>query len=175
MDDRKRYTDLPDGLRDEQLKLIDKHISDFEFVSHQVAQEAVKLAPGETIETVRGRLADEQGYKDAEHSTEGAEMARLRDQIADKEAAIKEFDPKILEAIDAVMQAKSHMRQHAGRFRRFRAASIWRRTTSIGTWPSISTIARGDGAKGRRRCATKLLGDLSPTEQKSTAQGCLPS
>ena len=106
--DTARYTDLPAGLREEQLKLIARHIEDFSFIRHAASQEAVKAVPGETIEDVRGRMSDKKGYKGAENTAEGAEMARLRDRIADAEARIKEIDPRILEAINAVMKAESH-------------------------------------------------------------------
>ncbi len=55
--DKKRYTDLPGGLRAEQLKLIDKHIADFKFIRHEASREAVKRQPGEKIEDVRRRLS----------------------------------------------------------------------------------------------------------------------
>lgn len=106
--DESRYTDLPEGLREEQLKLIAQHIEDFTFIRHAASQEAVKAVPGEKIEDVRGRMSDKKGYKGAENTAEGAEMARLRDRIADAEARIKEIDPRILEAINAVMKAESH-------------------------------------------------------------------
>jgi hypothetical protein len=170
--DHARYSDLPDGLRDEQLKLIDKHISDFEFISHAASQEAIKGAPGETIETVRGRLADQHGYKDAEHSAEGADMARLRDRIADKEAAIKELDPKIQEAIDAVHQAKSHMLNLPpgfGDFAREHHASCnqhWDTAVDIND-RQMAMAPKADALR------TKLLEYLSPAERTSTAQALL--
>ncbi len=170
--DHTRYTDLPDGLRDEQLKLIDKHISDFEFIRHAASQEAIKGAPGETIETVRGRMADQHGYKDAEHSAEGAEMARLRDRIADKEAAIKELDPTILEAINAVMQAESHMLNmppgFAGFAREHRASynEHWGRGVDIND-RQMAMAPKADALR------TKLLEYLSPAERKATAEALL--
>ena len=170
--DRERYTDLPDGLRDEQLKLIDKHISDFELVGHSAAQEAIKLAPGESIETVRSRLADEQGYKDAEHSADGADMARLRDQIADKEAAVKELDPKILEAINAVMQANSHMLNMPSGFGGF---ALEHKASYNEHWSAAVDINDRQMAMAPKADALrkKLLEYLSPTERKSTAEALL--
>ncbi len=106
--DTSRYTDLPDGLRAQQLRVIDEHVGHFRFIRDQAGKEAVKVAPGESIETVRTRLADKDGYREADRSGEG-EIARLRDRIVDKEAAVKEIDPKILESLQAVQRAESRV------------------------------------------------------------------
>jgi hypothetical protein len=170
--DHKRYTDLPDGLRDEQLKQIDKHIADFELIRHKAAQEAVKAAPGETIETVRGRLAEKHGYKNAENSAEGADMARLRDQIADREGAIKELDPKILEAITAVQQAEPHVlsvppgfgdfaRQHRALYNMHWAIGVSINDRQMGMAPAADALRM------------KLLEYLSPADKKTTGEALL--
>jgi hypothetical protein len=104
--DRKRYTDLPDGLRDQQLKLIDKHVADFELIRHQAAKEAVKVAPGEKIEDVRKRMGAKGGYGNDKDAADAAAIARLRDQITAKEAGIKAIDPKIKDAINALEYAR---------------------------------------------------------------------
>jgi hypothetical protein len=109
--DKTKYTDLPGELRDEQVKLIDKHIADFEFISHKASREAIKAAPGERIETTRTRLTEKGGYTDTQASADAIELVKLRDKIAEKEGQINEIDPKILEAIEAVQKAQSHTRQ----------------------------------------------------------------
>jgi hypothetical protein len=170
--DHKRYTDLPDGLRDEQLKVIDKHISDLELIRHRAAQEAIKAAPGEKIEAVRGRLAEKHGYKNAENSAEGVEMARLRDRIADKEASIKELDPGILEGISAVGQAQGrtlNMPPGFGGFAREHRAS-YNQHWNAGVDINERQMAMAPKADALRM---KLLEYLSPAERKSTAEALL--
>ena len=170
--DHSRYTDLPDELRDEQLKLIDKHLSDFEFVRHQAAQEAIKAAPGETVEAARGRLADQHGYTDAEHSAEGAEVARLRDRITDKEAAIKAIDPLDQEAINAVQQAHSHMLNLPPGYGEFAQehSAAYNLHWDTGVDINDRQMAMAPKADALR---LKLLEYLSPADKKTTAEALL--
>ena len=170
--DKSRYTDLPEGLRDEQLKLIAKHIDDFTFIRHAASQEAVKAVPGETIEDVRGRMSDKKGYRSAENTAEGAEMARLRDRIADTEARIKEIDPRILEAINAVMSAESHTILVPPGFGDF--ARQHRADYNL-HWDSGSNINNRQMAMAPKadELRMKLLEYLAPADRIATAKALL--
>jgi hypothetical protein len=106
--DRERYTDLPDGLRDEQLKVIDGHITQFEFIRHQALRKAVKREAGSQPDPSKDGSADKGGYRNDRTAAESAEMVRLRAQIDQKETAITALDPRILRAIDAVTRASKH-------------------------------------------------------------------
>ena len=109
--DKERYTDLPDGLRDQQLKVIDKHVTDFEFIRHQAMRAALKgeaaaakpdgakPGAGKPDPTAAG------GYKGNNEAAESADMLKLRTQIDQKETAISALDPRISRAINAVTQA----------------------------------------------------------------------
>ncbi|MFN8521191.1 MAG: hypothetical protein U0667_17805, partial [Chloroflexota bacterium] len=170
--DRARYTDLPDGLRDQQLKLIDEHMNDFRFLRDTAGQEAVKVAPGETIETVRARMADKNGYRAAERSSEGAEMARLRDRIADKEAGIREVDPRILEAIEAVQRAQSRVMSMPSGYAR---ALSDRRAEYNTHWDTAIGYNDRQWALKPQADAlrTRLLEATSPADRKATAEQLL--
>jgi hypothetical protein len=170
--DASRYTDLPDGLRDEQLKLIDKHIGDFEFIRSTASQEAIKALPGEDIGAVEGRAAAKDGYKDGEHAAEGADLARLRDQLAVKEAAIKTIDPKILEAITSVMDAEGHTRNMPAGTREFREEH---RASYQEHWNMASDINDRQSAMAPKAdtLRSKMLESTSPADQKSTADALL--
>ncbi len=109
--DRERYTDLPDGLRDQQLKLIDKHITDFEFIRHQGLRAALKAEAGaskpDAAKPGAGTpdAAGAGGYKGNNEAAESADMLKLRTAIDQKETAISALDPRISRAINAVTQA----------------------------------------------------------------------
>jgi hypothetical protein len=58
--DKKKYTDLPDELRQEQVAVVDEHIAKFEGVRSQSNSLAMRNDPNEDIGTVRARVeADE--------------------------------------------------------------------------------------------------------------------
>lgn len=170
--DHKRYTDLPDGLRDEQLKPIDKHISDFEFIRHAASKEAVKLGAGETLDTIKARAAAKDGYKNEQNSAEGADMAKLRDAIALKEGAIHAIDPRIHRAIVAVQQAQGHMANMPSGYSAYalQHRADYSMHWSIGVDINERQMAMAPKADALRM---KLLEYLSPTDRKSTADALL--
>ena len=117
-------------------------------------------------------MSDTKGYTGAEHTAEGAEMARLRDRIADTEARIKEIDPRILEGINAVMQAEPHTisvppgfadfaRQHRADYNRH--------------WDAGSTVNDRQMAMAPKADALrmKLLEYLAPADRLATAKELL--
>jgi hypothetical protein len=179
-----KYTDLPGGLRDQQLKLIDKHIAEFEFVRNKAAQEAVKPKPGEKAGTDKAQpagkappagkaqTADKGGYKNDQNAAEAADLTRVHEKIALKETGIKAIDPRILRAIDAVQRAQSHMANmpsgYSGYAMSHRAdySMHW----GIGVNINERQMAIAPKADALRM---KLIGDLSIAEQKSTAEALL--
>ena len=111
--DKKRYTDLPDGLRDQQLKLIDRHVSEFEFIKHHALRAALKREAGATKPDAAKAGAGEPdagagGEKGSNEAPESADMIKLRQQILQKETAISAIDPRISRGINAVLQASTH-------------------------------------------------------------------
>ncbi|MEO8273637.1 MAG: hypothetical protein ABI620_06200 [Chloroflexota bacterium] len=57
--DKQRYTDLPDELRQEQVNLVEDHISKFEGVRSQSESLAMRNDPNEDISSIRARVAEE--------------------------------------------------------------------------------------------------------------------
>lgn len=112
--DKGRYTDLPDGLRDQQLKLVDKHVSDFEFIRHHALRTALKreAGAGKPDAAKPGAAAPDAeaagGYAGSNEAAESADMLKLRAAIDQKEAAISALDPRISRGINAVTQASTH-------------------------------------------------------------------
>lgn len=108
--DEERYTDLPDGLRDQQLKLIDKHISDFEFIRHQALRAALKGEAPAKPDAKAGAKPGEAagGYKNDKEAAESADMLKLRTQIDAKETGIGAIDPRISRLVNAIKQASRH-------------------------------------------------------------------
>ena len=84
--DPAKYTDLPDGLRADQLRLIDKELAGFSGVRHRALQESAKNTPGESIEAIHAREADPHAF--ANLGPEDKAVAHLRDHIADTDAQI---------------------------------------------------------------------------------------
>ncbi|MGH9888415.1 MAG: hypothetical protein ACREBE_22965, partial [bacterium] len=58
--DKKKYTDLPDELRQEQVSVVDDHIAKFEGVRSQSESLAMRNDPNEGIDSVRARVAAEE-------------------------------------------------------------------------------------------------------------------
>lgn len=106
--DRQRYTDLPDGLRDQQLKLIDRHISDFEFVRHAALKAALKGQAPAKPGAAKPDAATAGGYQGNNEAAESADMLKLRTQIDEKSEAISSIDFRINRLINALTQARSH-------------------------------------------------------------------
>ena len=57
--DKKRYTDLPDELRQEQVNLVEDHIAKFEGVRSQSESLAMRNDPNEDVSSIRARVAEE--------------------------------------------------------------------------------------------------------------------
>jgi hypothetical protein len=103
--DLKRYTDLPDGLRQQQLGVIDMHVDDMKVVRRTAQAIAMKRNAGERAADVatrvdqeeaaqarpdrkRARLAAKKPPVDDEKARSDREYARLQDQVSAKEARI---------------------------------------------------------------------------------------
>jgi hypothetical protein len=99
--DVKRYTDLPDGLRQQQLGVIDTHIDDLKVVRRTAQAIAMKRNSGERAADVATRVDQEEAAKhpakkgpraakkapvDDEKAKSDLEYARLQDQASAKEA-----------------------------------------------------------------------------------------
>ena len=113
--DPAKYTDLPDGLRAEQLRLIDKELAGFTGVRHRALQESAKNTPGQSIEAIRTREADPHAF--ASLSPEEKAVAHLRDHIADKDAQIATFykdNGEASVAVDHVFQAHAFRSKNPG-------------------------------------------------------------
>jgi hypothetical protein len=113
--DHARYTDLPDGLRAEQLQQIDKELAGFTGVRHRALQESVKNKPGESIDAIRVREADPHAF--ANLGPEDKAVAHLRDQIADTDAKITTFykdNGEASIAVDHVFHAHAFRSAHPG-------------------------------------------------------------
>jgi hypothetical protein len=95
-----KYTDLPDGLRAQQLQLIDDEIANLSAVRHRALQESVKNSPGESIEKIRAREADPHAF--GKLSPEDKQLAEIRDQIADYDAKIAQVFKDNSEMYEAV-------------------------------------------------------------------------
>jgi hypothetical protein len=104
--DPKRYLDLPDGLRSQQLATIDDEIGKFEMLRHRAAIAAMKNNPGETTATIGARQSAKDGYKGM--TPQQKELAQLRDQIAQQDAAIIGYEQQSAEAQAALYDAVGH-------------------------------------------------------------------
>jgi hypothetical protein len=124
--DKKRYTDLPDELRQEQVALVDDHIAKFEGVRSQSNSLAMRNDPNEDIASIRARAAEEEKAAKptaapkpkrkakapaprADTTVAGARMSpnqkeirKLSDRIAIKEQDIATFAGKV-EAANKVL------------------------------------------------------------------------
>lgn len=108
--DKKRYTDLPDELRQEQVNLVDDHIAKFAGVRSQSESLAMRNDPNEDISSIRARAAEaekpakakvaakrrgkapapspDKTAADAKLSVDQREIRKLSDRIAIKESDI---------------------------------------------------------------------------------------
>jgi hypothetical protein len=98
--DEKKYTDLPDELRQQQVALIDRHVYEFNQVRSNALMAAGMRDPKESIEAIRARIKKPHAY---DHLSE---MALLQDKVADQDAAINETRQKIEIAREAVGRAR---------------------------------------------------------------------
>lgn len=176
--DKERYTDLPDGLRDQQLKLIDKHITDFEFIRHHGLRRALKREAGAS-KTDAAKVGAGQpdagaagGYKGNNEAAESADMLKLRAAIDEKETAISALDPRISRGINAVTQASTHYVNvspvYAGWVLEHRAAYNEHWTSGIAINDRQFAMARTiDGLR------QKLLESLFAVDRKAAAEALL--
>ena len=95
--DTKRYSDLPDGLRQQQLSVIDMHVDDMKVVRRTAQAVAMKRNPGEKATDVAARV--EKGGKGdyAEVKKPDLELAKLQDKVSAKESqiAVKRNDIRV--------------------------------------------------------------------------------
>jgi hypothetical protein len=84
--DPKRYTDLPEGLREEQLALIDQHIDKFRRVRRNAQAVAMKRTRGETDVDAADRLRKDR--YDLEFKASDRAYAKLQDKVHVTEAQI---------------------------------------------------------------------------------------
>jgi hypothetical protein len=104
VDDKKKYTDLPDELRQQQVALIDRHMFEFNQVRSNALMAAGKRDPKESIEAIRARIKRPNAYDKVE--PEKREIACLQDKVADQDAAINEVRQEIVIALEAVRRAR---------------------------------------------------------------------
>lgn len=83
--DPKRYTDLPDELRQQQLGLVDDHIAHLKGIRQGALSLALKGKGGEKIEDVRARMAKKHAYD--QPNADQRDLAKLQDHVADKIAS----------------------------------------------------------------------------------------
>jgi hypothetical protein len=170
--DETRYTDLPGGLRDQQLKLIDKHISDFEVIRHKALRAAVKGEAPVKPDAAKGGPADQGGYRNDQNAAESADMVRLRTEIDRKETAISALDPRINRAIYAVTQASKHTANvpssYAGWVMAHRAS--YSQHWEIGISLNERQVAMAPKIDALRQ---KLLEDLFAVDRKAAAEALL--
>jgi hypothetical protein len=123
--DTKKYTDLPDGLRQQQLGVIDMHVDDMKVVRRTAQAVAMKRNVGERAADVAKRVEAEEKRGPAAKAKKGegaarasvaddaaakadAEYAKLQDQVSAKESRvaskrndIREFSKALGDAIGA--------------------------------------------------------------------------
>lgn len=85
--DTKRYTDLPEGLRTQQLGVIDKHIEDMQTVRRTAQAVAMKQDPADRGATGANDRLKKDGY-DLEHKKADREYAKLQDLVQSSETKI---------------------------------------------------------------------------------------
>jgi hypothetical protein len=104
--DKERYTDLPDGLRKEQVVVIRRHIGDFGELRQRALGVAMQGDPNESLAVVERRAADKHGY--ATIKEDDRERVQLQDGIRLASLACDRTVATIREAsgaIDKVMPA----------------------------------------------------------------------
>jgi hypothetical protein len=93
--DPKRYTDLPDKVRMQQLSLIDEQIAQFKAVRHPGLVEMSKNNLGENPDFVGNRVNDPKGYDNL--PPEQRELAKLRDQITMDDQMLATYEKENME------------------------------------------------------------------------------
>lgn len=90
--DLKRYTDLPDGLRQQQLAVIEQHIEEFKSVRRNAQAAAMKQAPSQTGGDEDVKLADQ-------------EYVKLQVTVGDKESSISALRKEVRDSSKALGDA----------------------------------------------------------------------
>jgi len=103
--EKKNYTDLPDGLREEQLQVIRMHRNEFD----QLRQRALSIAgqhdPNEKIEDVEKRATSPHGYD--RFDPQEVERIKLQDSMTLSTAAITKTRLAIRSASKAIAQVRT--------------------------------------------------------------------
>ena len=91
--DPKRYTDLPDELRAQQVQKLDLYIEQVRGMRLQAAQAATKLHPDQAIDPNEGATLDQEAAdaKGGKGDPKLAELRRLRHQISSSDSQIDLF------------------------------------------------------------------------------------
>jgi hypothetical protein len=84
--DPKKYTDLPDGLRQQQIELVKQHIRDFTQVRQRALGTGIRGGREEQLADIQKRAGSKAGYDQVRPADR--ELARLQDAIAIKEKQI---------------------------------------------------------------------------------------
>ena len=100
------YTDLPDSLRQQQLALIERQIASVQSIEHRALVEGSKNTAGESGVAIAARAANPEGY--AKLPPEEQAVAKLRDAIANKDAAIAGNQANSAQAEPALIKAQQH-------------------------------------------------------------------
>jgi membrane-associated HD superfamily phosphohydrolase len=98
--DKKRYTDLPDELRQKQVDLVDHHIAKFAAVRSQSESLAMRNDPNEDVDKIRARSASKGAYDKL--APDQREIRKLTDGVALKEQEIATTSKRV-EVANAVL------------------------------------------------------------------------
>lgn len=107
--DTSRYTDLPDGLRRQQLQLIDREAAALESLRHRALIQAMRGRPQESAVDIATRANSPKGYDGA--SPEEKPVAQLRDQIALQDFAMAGYQKECGRADPAIRAAAGHLKE----------------------------------------------------------------
>ena len=100
------YSDLPDSLRQQQLTLIERQIASLQSIEHRALVEGSKNTAGEKGVAIAERAANPEGY--AKLPPDEQPVAKLRDAIANKDAAIAGNQANSAQAEPALIKAQQH-------------------------------------------------------------------
>jgi len=105
--DPKKYPDLPDKLRMQQLSLIDEQIAQLQAIRHPGLVEMSKNTIGEDMNAILTRQHDEHGYDNIPPGPQ-RELAKLRDEIAGIDGMLASAEKDNMEARRALAYAVGH-------------------------------------------------------------------
>ncbi|HJP89119.1 MAG TPA: hypothetical protein VJ850_08805 [Candidatus Limnocylindrales bacterium] len=149
--DTKRYTDLPDELRQEQVNLVDDHIAKFEGVRSQSNSLAMRNDPNEEIGSIRARVEADEKKAPAKAKTAGTTAAKpgrkkppkapapSADQIA-AEAKMPPDQKEIKKLSDRVAVKESDIATASGK--------VSAANHVLGKMMKNGQVRYGDGVKG---------------------------